>query len=88
MRNEIVVGLDDSPSSKAALNWAAEQVKRLGAVLRAVYVLDWPYGLSSIGFPRPVDMMNVRREELEDSYRQAITAVSTPYRLILTGSCS
>jgi hypothetical protein len=27
MRNEFVVGLDDSPSSKAALNWAAEQAR-------------------------------------------------------------
>jgi hypothetical protein len=27
MRNEIVVELDDSPSSKANLQWAAEQAK-------------------------------------------------------------
>ena len=45
MRNEIVVGLDDSRSSKAALDWAAEQARSVGAVLRAVHVLDWPYGL-------------------------------------------
>ena len=51
MRNEIVVGLDDSPSSRAALDWAAEQARGVGAVLRAVHVLDWPYGLSSAGFP-------------------------------------
>ena len=50
MRNEIVVGLDDSPSGKAALDWAAEQATSVGAPLRAVHVLDWPYGLSSIGF--------------------------------------
>lgn len=75
MRNEIVVGLDDSPSGKAALDWAAEQATSVGAALRAVHVLDWPYGLSSIGFPRPVDMMDVSREELDDSYRQAITEV-------------
>jgi nucleotide-binding universal stress UspA family protein len=75
MRNEIVVGLDDSPSSKAALNWAAEQAKSLGAGLRAVHALDWPYGLSSTGFPAPIDYMNVSREEIEDSYRQGITAV-------------
>ena len=75
MRNEIVVGLDDSPSGKAALDWAAGQATSVGATLRAVHVLDWPYGLSSIGFPRPVDMMNVSREELDDSYRQAITEV-------------
>jgi hypothetical protein len=38
MKNEIVVGLDDSPSGKAVLDWAAEQAKTLGAVLRAVHV--------------------------------------------------
>jgi nucleotide-binding universal stress UspA family protein len=75
MKNEIVVGLDDSPSSKAALNWAAEQAKRVGAVLRAIHVLDWPYGLSSAGFPAPANFMDVTRKELQESYRQAITAV-------------
>ncbi|HET8914808.1 MAG TPA: universal stress protein [Propionibacteriaceae bacterium] len=73
MRNEIVAGLDDSPSSKAALNWAAEQAKSVGAVLRAVHVLDWPYGLSSA--PAPVDFMDLSREELQNAYRQSITAV-------------
>jgi nucleotide-binding universal stress UspA family protein len=75
MRNEIVVGLDNSPSGKAALNWAAEQARSLGTTLRAVHALDWPYGLSSIGFPAPLNYMDVSREEIEDSYREAITAV-------------
>jgi nucleotide-binding universal stress UspA family protein len=43
-RNEIVVGLDDSQSAKAALRWAAEQAIRRQTVLRAVHVFDWPYG--------------------------------------------
>jgi nucleotide-binding universal stress UspA family protein len=75
MRNEIVVGLDDSPSSKAALSWAAEQAKSVGAVLRAVHVLDWPYGLSSAGFTAPVNVKDLSRDELQNAYRQAITAV-------------
>lgn len=75
MRNEIVVGLDDSPSSKAALDWAAEQAASMGAVLRAVHALDWPYGLSSAGFPAPANLMNVSHKELQEAYRQAITAV-------------
>jgi nucleotide-binding universal stress UspA family protein len=75
MRSEIVVGLNNSPSGKAALNWAAEQARSLGAGLRAVHVLDWPHGLSSIGFPAPMNYMNVRREEIEDSYREAIAVV-------------
>jgi nucleotide-binding universal stress UspA family protein len=55
MKGEIVVGLDDSPSSRAALDWAAAQARSVGAVLRAVHVLDWPYGLSSAGFPAPAN---------------------------------
>ena len=75
MGNEIVVGLDDSPSSKAALSWAAEQAKSVGAVLRAVHVLDWPYGLSSASLPAAVNVKDLSREELQTAYRQAITAV-------------
>ena len=74
MRHEIVVGLDKSPSGQAALKWAAEQAS-LGTGLRAVHVLDWPYGLSSIGFPAPMNYLDMRREEIEDSYREAIAAV-------------
>jgi nucleotide-binding universal stress UspA family protein len=75
MRNEIVVGLDDSPSGKAALDWAAEQARSVGAVLRAVHALDWPHGLSPAGFPAPANFMEVSREELQDSYRQWITTI-------------
>ena len=75
MRNEIVVGLDDSPSSNAALRWAAEQAESVGAVLRAVHVLDWPYGLSSARVSGPVNVKDLSHEELQNAYRQAITAV-------------
>lgn len=75
MRNEIVVGLDNSPSGQAALKWAGEQARSLGTGLRAVHVLDWPTGLSSIGFPAPMNYMDVRREEIEDSHREEINAV-------------
>ena len=88
MRNEIVVGLDNSPSAKAALNWAGEQARSLGAGLRAVHVLDWPYGLSSIGFPAPMNYMDVRREEIEDSYREAIAAVFEEVSRFPIGSCN
>jgi nucleotide-binding universal stress UspA family protein len=75
MRNEIVVGLDDSPSGKAALDWAAQQARSTGALLRAMHALDWPYGLSSAGFPSPIDVTNLTEEEIQESYRQAITAM-------------
>ena len=36
-RNEIVVGIDDSPESAAALRWAAEQSKASGTPLRLIH---------------------------------------------------
>ena len=36
-RNEVVVGIDDSPESAAALRWAAEQSKVSGTPLRLVH---------------------------------------------------
>jgi nucleotide-binding universal stress UspA family protein len=59
MRNEIVVGSDDSPSGKAALQWAAQQAKITGAALRAVHGLGGPYGLGSAGIPPPIHPMEV-----------------------------
>ena len=37
---EIVVGLDDSPSARAALSWAADYVRAVGARLRALHVFS------------------------------------------------
>ena len=47
MRNPIVVGLDDSPSSEAVLQWAAEKAKSTGAVLRVVHALGRPHGFAA-----------------------------------------
>ena len=73
MKNEIVVGLDDSPSSTAALQWAAQQARSTGAVLRAVHALDWPYGASSTESRHQINPIEPTR--VDDSYRDAITAV-------------
>jgi nucleotide-binding universal stress UspA family protein len=43
-RPEIVVGLDESDSARAALRWAAEEAVRSGSGLRAVHALSWPFG--------------------------------------------
>ena len=37
--SEIVVGLDLSPSARAAIRWAAEQARATGQALRAVPVI-------------------------------------------------
>ncbi len=51
IRNDIVVGIDGSPSARAALHWAAEHARRQGAPLRAVYVFDPPLGSDARGRP-------------------------------------
>ncbi len=50
MHNEIVVGLDDSPSGMAALQWAAAEAIRSHA-LRAVHALSWPFDVEHASCP-------------------------------------
>jgi nucleotide-binding universal stress UspA family protein len=45
--NCVIVGLDDSPGSRAAHRWAAAYAEATGTDLCAVHVLDWPVGLSA-----------------------------------------
>jgi nucleotide-binding universal stress UspA family protein len=76
MRKEIVVGLDGSPSSKLALQWAAQQAKTTGDVLRAVHAHDRPYRPSSTDPEPQTTPSELTPEDLqEDAYRRAITAV-------------
>jgi nucleotide-binding universal stress UspA family protein len=42
----IIVGLEDSPASRAGHRWAAAYAHATGKDLRAVHVLDWPIGLN------------------------------------------
>ena len=71
-RNEINVGLDDSPSGRAALSWAARQAVLAESLLRAIHVLDWPYGLAT---DPEVNMSQPSQDEIDDSYRSSITTV-------------
>ena len=70
-RNQIVVGLDDPPSSGAGLQWAAEKAKSTGAVLRAVHALGRPYGFAAADIPLTVEPREL--EEPPDTRRNAIT---------------
>ena len=45
----IVVGVDGSPRSLAALRWAMEEAGLRAATVRAVYVWSWPYEECEIG---------------------------------------
>ena len=74
-RNEIVVGLDDSQSGKAALRWAAEQAIRSHAVLRAVHVLDWPHGPSDTAVSTPREAQILTFDQAQAAYVARITKV-------------
>jgi nucleotide-binding universal stress UspA family protein len=47
----IVAGVDGSPSSLAALEWAARQAEFTGSALDVVTTWDWP---SSLGWAMPI----------------------------------
>jgi len=64
----IVVGVDGSVSSKAALAWAARQARLTGAVVEAVTAWEFP---ASYGYPAPVT--DVDWEELAE---QVVTAAA------------
>jgi nucleotide-binding universal stress UspA family protein len=72
--SEIVVGLDLSPSARAAMRWAAEQARAIGQALRAVHVVHiapaYSMALGMDGVP-----MSVEPSEVEAPYREAVGAV-------------
>lgn len=71
---EIVVGLDLSPSARAALKWAAEYARLTGHPIRAVHALPVPASLASVGVlgmpaPAPTDSIDARyRREVEEVF--------------------
>jgi len=72
----IVVGLDESPSSRAALAWAARHATLTRSVLRGVHVLDWPYGLDDADVVSPgASGRLMTHDQIEALYRGRITRV-------------
>jgi nucleotide-binding universal stress UspA family protein len=72
--NEIVVGLDLSPSARAAIRWAAEQARATGQTMRAVHVIhvapaySMALGVGAVG-------ISVEPSEVDAPYREAVAAV-------------
>jgi len=50
MSGRIVVGVDGSPSSKAAMTWAVEQARLTGASVEAVIVWHYPVMVGGMPF--------------------------------------
>ena len=74
--HSIVVGLDESPSSRAALEWAARHAQLTRSVLRAVHVLDWPFGLDDADVASSGSAgVLLTHDQIEALYRGRITRV-------------
>ena len=71
-RDEIVVGFDASPASKAALRWAAEYARAVGVSLRAVTIVDWPTGMTSEGTPLMETIGYLPNAEFIADYQQQV----------------
>jgi nucleotide-binding universal stress UspA family protein len=53
--NRIVVGIDDSPQSREALQWAVREAKLRGAALRVVHTWAFPYIAAGPGLDPGLD---------------------------------
>ncbi|MFT4163702.1 MAG: universal stress protein [Microlunatus sp.] len=72
--SKIVVGLDASPSSRAALAWAADYARMTGLPIQAVHAMPVPASLASVGVlgeavPEPADSIDGDyRREIEEVF--------------------
>lgn len=84
--NCIIVGLDDSPASRAAHRWAAEYACAVGKDLCAVHVLDWPIGLNASAV-KSGTRLRVPKQDIAEPYwrgmRRVFDEVNSPNGSIL-----
>jgi nucleotide-binding universal stress UspA family protein len=71
----IVVGLDDTPTARAALRWAVRQARLTGATVRAVHVIDWPIGIEAFGSVEVDEEGRLPEEKVSGPYRRGIRRV-------------
>src|SRR6476619_6183032 len=73
--SKIVVGLDLSPSSAAALHWAADLARLTGGTIQAVHAMPVPASMASVailGMPAPEPS-----DHIDDAYRRDVEQVFT-----------
>ena len=73
MHDEIVVGIDDSPSGIAAMQWAATEAIRTKVGLRAIHALSWSMMPEHMDAVLTSDQMP--HETMDILYRASITRV-------------
>ncbi|MDF3301494.1 universal stress protein [Streptomyces tropicalis] len=71
-RARVVVGVDGSPSSYAALRWAARYARQVGAVVEAIHVWDTP---SAIGWSGPAIDPDFDLEQARQRFADELRAV-------------
>ena len=71
----IVVGLDDTPTARAALEWAARHARLTEATVRAVHVIDWPIGIEAFGSVEIAEDGRLPEEKVSPPYRRGIRRV-------------
>jgi nucleotide-binding universal stress UspA family protein len=74
-QHRIVVGVDGSASSKAALAWAIKQARLTGAVVQAITAWEFPV---TFGYPVPVAPSVDFGELAKDALELAIAEVTDP----------
>ena len=72
--HEVVVGLDDSRSARAALRWVSDPARRTGVVLHLVHALSWPFGVRSPDLDSEAER-HLSIDDVDARYRASITAV-------------
>ena len=65
--HRIVVGIDGSVSSIAALEWAADQAELTGSALEVLVTWEWPYGYGWAPVPNNYDPAHDARKFLTDA---------------------
>jgi nucleotide-binding universal stress UspA family protein len=67
----VIVGFDDSATSRAALRWAAGYAIATATDLCAVHVLDWPTGLTPASVKQGIRLY-VPKRDIAEPYRRGI----------------
>jgi nucleotide-binding universal stress UspA family protein len=72
-KGRVVVGIDGSATSDAALEWAHDAAQRAGATLRIVHSWTYPYDVVQLGGDDPrVALRESAQRELDDAVQRAL----------------
>jgi hypothetical protein len=68
--DEIIVGIEDSRSARAAVCWAALDARSTGAALPAIHVVNWPEAQDMSVYPVVADYLYPDRSGWSVGLRQ------------------